>query len=167
MSYVINFLASFPPEIATLLLAMLPIGELRASIPVGIEVFNLRPLVAFIVSIIGNAIPMFVVVYGIETLTKWADRNWKWFHRCLEHFYERTERVTRVRYQKYGVVALFLLTAIPLPLTGVWTASLATVIFRVPHRKAFPAIILGMIVAGIIVSAITLGSESLIKSLFL
>ncbi len=167
MSYIIEWLTNFPPEVATLLLAMLPIGELRASIPLGIEFFDLRPLVAFIVSIIGNTIPMFIVVYGVEALAKWADQNWKWFHHCLEHFYERTERVTRVRYQKYGVVALFLLTAIPLPLTGVWTASLATVIFRVPHRKAFPAIILGMIVAGIIVTAITLGSESVIKSLFL
>ncbi|MBU0531450.1 small multi-drug export protein [Patescibacteria group bacterium] len=166
MSNIINWLANFPPEVATLLLAMLPIGELRASIPVGIEVFNLRPIVSFIVSIIGNAIPMFVIVYGIEAVTKWAAKNWIWAHRLLEHFYERTERVTREKYQKYGAVALFLLTAIPLPLTGVWTASLATVVFRVPHRKAFPAILLGMIVAGIIVSALTLGTEGLLKTMF-
>jgi len=166
MNQVIQWLANFPPEIATLLLAMLPIGELRASIPVGIEVFKLQPLVSFIVSIIGNAIPMFVIVYGIKALTRWAERNWKWFDRQLERFYARTERVTRERYQKYGAVALFLLTAIPLPLTGVWTASLATVIFRVPHRKAFIAILLGMVVAGIIVVAITLGTGGIIKSIF-
>jgi len=166
MSYIIDFLASFPPEIATLLLAMLPIGELRASIPVGIEVFDLRPTVAFVVSIIGNTIPMFLVIYGFRTLTKWAEQNWKWFDHLLERFYARSERVTRDNYQKYGAVALFLLTAIPFPLTGVWTASLAAVVFRVPHRKAFLAIFSGMVVAGIIVTALTLGTEGLIKTIF-
>lgn len=165
MKIIIDWLIHFPPEIATALLATLPVGELRASIPIGIEVFGLRPLAALIASLLGNAVPALLVIFGIEALTAWADRNFKWFHRQLTRFYRRTERVSRGKYEKYGAVALFLLTAIPLPLTGVWTASLAAVIFRIPHRHAFPAILLGMLVAGLIVSALTLGAEGVIRNL--
>ncbi len=160
----IGFLLQLPPEIATAILAAMPIGELRLSIPVGIEVFGLRPLASFIVSLMGNAVPALIIIFGLEAIRQWADNNFKWFHRRLQWFYARTKKVSQERYEKYGFVALFLLTAIPLPFTGVWTASAAAVIFRIPHKKAFPAIFAGMAVAGIIVSALTLGTEGMLRN---
>jgi len=161
-----EFLGQFSAELATLFLAMTPVGELRAAIPVGIEVFGMSPLHAFIVSIIGNAVPVLVLVFGLQGITDWCDRNLKCCHRILTKIFARTERVFRGKYERYGAVALFLFTMIPLPITGVWTASVAAVLFRIRPRIAIPAILLGMCVAGIIVTFATLGTESIIFLFF-
>ncbi len=152
-----------PPEITTALVAMTPIGELRAAIPLGIEVFGLSPLHAFIVSVVGNAVPVLILIFGLEAITSWCDRHVKWCHRILTRVFVRTERVFRGKYERYGVAALFIFTMIPLPVTGVWTASVAAVLFRIRPRVAIPAILLGMLVAGIIVTFITLGAEGIVS----
>ena len=154
-------------EIITALLAMTPFGELRAAIPVGIEIFNMTPLHAFIVSIIGNAVPVFVLVFGLRAITRWCDKNVKWCHRILTKVFARTERIFRGKYERYGAVALFLFTMIPFPVTGVWTASVAAVLFKIRPRIAVPAILLGMFVAGIIVSFVTLGAGGLFRVIIL
>jgi len=151
-----------PAEITTALVAMTPIGELRAAIPLGIEVLGLSPLHALIVSLIGNAVPVLVLVFGLGAITRWCDRHVKWCHRILTRVFARTERVFRGKYERYGVAALFIFTMIPLPITGVWTASVAAVLFRIRPRRAIPAILLGMLVAGVIVTFATLGVESLV-----
>ena len=53
--------------------------------------------------------------------------------------------------------ALVVLVAIPLPLTGAWTASLAAYIFGIPYKKAIPLIFLGLVIAGVIVTLVTVG----------
>lgn len=167
MSYLLNFLTNFPPDVATFLLAMVPIGELRAAIPVGIEVFGLSPLNSFVVSLLGNSVPVFGLILLLSWFTNWCEGNFQWCHRVLERVFSRTERVFSGKYERYGVMALFLLTAIPFPLTGVWTASVAAVIFRIPKSKALSAILSGMIVAGIIVTFVTLGAGGVIRSVIL
>ncbi len=165
MNNLINFIAQFPPDLATGLLAMIPVGELRLALPVGIEVFGLRPLQSFFVSCLGNAIPALMIVYGLDWGRNWADRHWRWAHRIITRVEKRTDRVTRGKYEKYGLVALFLLTAVPFPLTGVWTASVASVVFNIDPKKSLPAILGGMVVAGIIVLSLTLGAEGVIGSM--
>jgi uncharacterized membrane protein len=150
-------------EIIVFLTAMTPVGELRAAIPVGIEVFGMSPLHTYVISVLGNAVPVLVLVFGLGAITRWCDKNVKWCHRILLKVFARTERVFRGRYERYGAVALFLFTMIPLPVTGVWTASVAAVIFKIRPKVAVPAILLGMLTAGIIVTFVTLGAEGAIK----
>lgn len=165
MNYLVQLVSNFPPDLATGLLAIMPVGELRLALPVGIEVFGLRPAQAFFVSLVGNAIPALVVVFGLDWGRDWADQHWRWAHRIIMRVEKRTDRVTRGKYEKYGLVALFLLTAIPLPLTGVWTASVAAVIFNINPKRSLPAILGGMVVAGIIVLSLTLGAEGVIGNM--
>ena len=76
-------------------------------------------------------------------------RLWEW----------RTERVRSAhadRIRRYGALALILIVAVPLPLTGAWTGSLAAWLFQIPVRVALPAIAAGVVVAGIIVTAVVL-----------
>ena len=167
MNIFIEWLVNFPPEIATALISMTPVGELRAGIPIGIEVFNLSPLHAFIVALIGNAIPALLVIFGLEALTQWCDKNVKWCHKIMKKIFERTEKKFQGKYARYGAVALFIFTAIPFPMTGVWTASIAAVLFRIHYRYSLPAILLGMLVAGIIVTFVTLGAGGLFRSIIL
>ena len=144
-------------ELTIFLLSMLPISELRGTIPLGIEVFGLHPAVAFLMAILGNAIPVFVLVFGLEKISIWCERNSRVCHRVLSRVFARSERVFKSHHDKYGALALFIFTAIPLPLTGVWSSSVAAVLFRIQPRYALPAILLGMLAAGIIVLFATVG----------
>ena len=48
--------------------------------------------------------------------------------------------------------------AIPLPGTGAWTGALIAAMFNMRMKKAFPAIALGVLAAGIIISAVSYGA---------
>jgi len=64
---------------------------------------------------------------------------------------------------KYGYPALVLFVAIPLPLTGAWTGSLIAFLFKIPFKIAFPLISLGVIIAGVIVLALSLAGIAIEK----
>ncbi len=59
--------------------------------------------------------------------------------------------------QKYGLVGLFILVAVPLPGTGAWTGALAAALLDIRLKRAMPAIIVGVLVAGGIVLALSCG----------
>ena len=64
--------------------------------------------------------------------------------------------------QKYAFWGLFILVAIPLPGTGAWTGALVAAMLEMPLKKAFPAILLGVLGAGVIVSFVTYGAGALL-----
>ena len=135
--------------------AMTPVGELRLSIPIGIHVLDLPWYQVFPVSILGNIIPVLLLVPCLHigatrlrkyptfltTLLDWRARSILNAH--TNHF------------AKYGPIFLVVLVAIPFPMTGAWTGSLASWAFGIPARKAIPLIATGIIMAGLIVTALT------------
>ncbi len=52
----------FPPVLTVFFISMLPIFELRGSIPIGINYFGLNPVIVVLLSIVGNMIPIFFVL---------------------------------------------------------------------------------------------------------
>jgi len=63
---------------------------------------------------------------------------------------------------KYGFWGLTFFVAIPLPITGVYTGAALAWLLGMDWKKAFPAVGLGVIVAGIVVLLITLGVISIL-----
>ncbi len=61
---------------------------------------------------------------------------------------------------KYGFWGLALFVAVPLPLTGAYTGTILAWLLGMDWKKAFPAVGLGVIVAGVVVLLITLGITS-------
>ncbi len=154
----IEWVSSWPPEIATMFLAMLPVTELRASIPVGIGLFGLDPLVALGWSVLGDIIPVPIIYIFLSTLNKWLTAGWPWWQRVFTARSDKVKQQFTHKYQTYGLIALTLFVSIPLPGTGAWTGTLAAWLFGIPFKKAFPFIVLGAVLAGIIVTAITTGA---------
>ncbi|MFC1687596.1 COG2426 family protein [Patescibacteria group bacterium] len=149
---------SFPPEFATLLVAMTPIGELRAAIPVAQTAWNLSPFAAAIWSIIGNIIPVVVILLFLNPITEFLRRNSKLLNRFFTWLFARTRKRFTESKKKYGIFfTLVIFVAIPLPITGAWTGSIAAYLFGIPFRVAFSAILLGILIAAGIVTAITMG----------
>ena len=143
-------------ELLTILYSALPITELRASIPLAIS-WGLNPIYVLFLAIIGNIIPVFILIFGLDKITSLAEKYSQPITKFLNLVFKRTRHKTSKKIEKYGILALFFFVAIPLPMTGAWTGSIAAWLFGIPPRKAIMPIIMGIITAGIIVTLISIG----------
>ncbi len=144
----------FSPEVTVFIISMLPVFELRGSIPVGINHFGLNPLLVFIISITGNMLPVFFILLFLDGVTK-VFYKIPLLSSFLEYLFRRTHHRSGVveKYQEMGLVAF---VAIPLPITGAWTGSLAAYLFGLKFWKSIFFIFCGVIIAGIVVTTLSL-----------
>ena len=142
-------------ELQTFLLAMTPIGELRLSLPLALTVYNLNWQMAFLISVIGNLIPIVLLLLLLGPISNLLSKDCPVFQRFFSWLFERTRKKYGSKIKKYGYPALIAFVAIPLPITGGWTGSLIAFLFNIPFRKAFPLIASGIIIAGILVTLLT------------
>ncbi len=149
-------------ELWTLLYSAVPVTELRATIPLAITVWHLNPIKAMILAIIGNSLPILLVMFCLNKVVELSQKYSKVITKIIEAVFQRTRRKTWQKFEKYGLIALFLFVAVPLPMTGAWTGSVAAWLFGVPPRKAFWPIFGGVVVAAIIVTLLTVGVKILI-----
>jgi len=161
MEIIYNFFVQFPDWLATFLLAMLPITELRGSIPFAIGVFKMNPFAAFFFSILGDIIPAILIVWFLKPIAQWLSARFKLFERIFDWWFNRVINKFSKKYEKYGVWALMIFVAIPLPVTGAWTGAVASFLFDIPRRKALPFIFTGVVIAGLIVTLISVGAFSI------
>jgi len=152
-------------ELQTFFLAMTPIGELRASIPTAITVYRLDVMTVYLISVLGNLLPVVFLLFFLEPVSNWLSKNFSFFKKFFDWLFERTRRKYNSHMEKYGYPTLALFVAIPLPITGGWTGSLIAFLFGIPFKKAFPAISLGILVAGAVVSLVTLAGITVEKYL--
>ncbi|MDD5615150.1 MAG: small multi-drug export protein [Candidatus Methanoperedens sp.] len=151
---------SFIPskELIVVLIAMLPVAELRLSIPIAIMKepygFGLDPFTAFYLSVIGNMIPVVPLLLFLEPVSNFL-RRWKIFDMFFTWLFERTHRKHSANFEKYGSIGLAIFVGIPLPATGAWTGCAAAFIFGFKFKNAFLAILAGVIIAGIIMTTLT------------
>jgi len=146
-----------PEPMAVVLLAMVPIFELRGALPFAREILAMSVPASFTWSVIGNAIPVPIILWLLPPFTEWAERHWKWLHRILDRLHRYTEQRHTARFERLRDLALITFVAIPLPITGAWSGSLAAVVFQVPKRRAIPLILLGIVIAGVIVTLLVEG----------
>src|SRR4030042_7084909 len=146
---------NFPPELATFLIAMIPISELRAAIPVAIKIYHLSVWSAYLWSVLGNLVPMILIVLILQPIADFLSRNSKIFHKFFEWLFEHTRKRGAKKFEKWGEFAVFVLTATPIPLLGGWTGPLAAFVFNIKLKKSIPLIVLGCMTAGGVVSVLT------------
>jgi uncharacterized membrane protein len=147
-----------PKEIAlTLLTTVLPISELRGGIPLGISL-GLDPLFTFFIVVIANALIFFPIFFALRFFYDKLLYRIPLFNKYLDRMRKRG----KPKVDKYGFLALTLFVAVPLPITGVYTATILAWLLDMDWRKCFPAVGLGVIVAGVVVLLITLGVIELI-----
>lgn len=142
---------------------MTPIGELRVAIPTGILVYHLKPATVFITSIIGNYIPALLLLFFLETVSTFLMTKSKFFYKFFTWLFMRTHRKHSKKFELYGEIALVTFIAIPLPMTGAWTGAVAAFLFGIPLRRSVWLILLGIIIAGIIVTIFTLAGVSFLE----
>ena len=145
-----------PPELSTFLIAMSPVFELRGAIPVAIGLYGLPVWSAYFFAVMGNLVPSLSIPL-IGFLSNWLSHRFSFFDRFFTWLFARTRSQHAKKFERYKDFALILFVAIPLPFTGVWTASLAAFVFGIPFSRAFPLLGIVVLLAGMIVRLLTLG----------
>ncbi len=146
--------------IHTLLMAMTPVVELRGAIPYGLA-NGLNPWLTYLAAVIGNMVPVPFIMIFIRQVFFWLRQRSKWLGDRVDWIIQRAERKSEL-VRKYALVGLTILVAIPLPGTGAWTGALVAALMDIRLRQSFPAVFLGVLIAGVIVTAIALGVASML-----
>jgi len=146
--------------IKVFLLSTLPVLELRGAIPIAISYYKLPVIPSYLFSVMGNLVPAVFLLLYLKPFSDFL-RKWHFFDIFFSWLFKRTRRHEK-KYEKYGALFLLFFVAVPLPITGVWTGSVAAFLFGIRFWYAFPMMAGGVIIAGIIVTGTNLGIINLI-----
>jgi uncharacterized membrane protein len=145
-----------PPHLVVFMAAMLPFSELRGAIPLAIGQYGINPVEAYIIGVLGNLVPVVFLLHFLGPIEQRL-RFIRVFDRFFDHLFHRTRKKHSERIDRYGALGLVTFVAIPLPVTGAWTGVAAAYVFDIKKRYAFPAIVFGVLLAGVIVTLLTHG----------
>lgn len=145
--------------LATLIISMIPVIELRGAIPIGVSL-GLSHAEAMGISIIGNMLPVPFIILFIRPIFRWMTRKSGKLARLAEKLEAKAEGKWD-KIHRYQFFALTIFVAIPLPGTGSWSGALIAAVMNMRLRNALPSILLGVLIAGILVSGITYGFTSI------
>ena len=150
------------------LVAMIPLIELRGSIPISVALGKDAPEWALLLAaMIGNILPVPIIYLFSKRVLNWGTNQTKvkWFKKFCDYCLKKGTKLGQkmLKRVKGGVYwALFLFVAIPIPGTGAWTGTLAATILNLDFKKTMVAVITGVIVAGSLMMAASLGFFRLI-----
>jgi len=153
----VDWVRGLPPEIATFVIAALPISELRGSIPVALTVYKLPVWSAVLWSVLGNVAPIPLILKLLDPVATFLSHRFRIWDRFFQWLFTRTRRKGERYFQLYQELGLVLFVAVPLPLTGAWTGAVAAFLFGLPLWRGFLLITLGVLIAAGAVTAASLG----------
>ena len=143
------------------LLSILPISELRGGIPLGLTL-GLNPLLVYFIAVFFNFLSVPIVFFFLNNLHSNFLKN-KYYESFFNKYINRNrKKLERVIGKKAEFWTLVGIVMVPLPLTGSYTGSILAWFFGLNRKKAYLAIFLGILLAGIIVTLASLGIISLI-----
>ncbi|MBN1377320.1 small multi-drug export protein [Candidatus Woesearchaeota archaeon] len=134
--------------------SLLPIAELRGGIPLGLSM-GMNVFLVYFIAVLSNLL-VFPIVYIFLNSIHNIFMKFDFYRKTFERFLKRVRRRVHKKIEKYGYLGLTLFVAIPLPITGAYTGTLAAWFFKMNWKKSFLAVALGVFTAGIIVSLVCL-----------
>jgi uncharacterized membrane protein len=147
------------PIIELILITFIPALELRMSIPYGILILGVNVWLVFLVCVLANIILGIVVYFFLDKFVHIFVKI-KWVGNAYNKIVERTQKKIKKYVDKYGTWGLAVFIGIPLPLSGVYTGALGSYFLGIKYQKFIIAEIIGVVIAGVIVTLVVLsGSE--------
>ena len=143
-------------ELIVFIISLCPILELRGGL-IAATLLGVKPLVGYIVSIIGNTLPVPFILLFITKVIDWMEKSKvKWMKRVAKWLRNKSHK-NKEKIEKYGYLGLVLFVGIPLPGTGAWTGCLVASVFDMDRRKSFLAVMTGIIMASVIMMILSYG----------
>ena len=146
-----------PAWLMVILIAALPVIELRGALPAAVAVYHFRPLAALTLSVVGCLLPFPFIYYFFTAVLKKVQEVSPPVHAWLEKHIHSLKHRHAERFDRFGALALFLISAMPVPGMGAWSAAVLAVLFDIRFSYAFPALAAGTVVAGVLVLGATVG----------
>ena len=147
-------------ELALFLLSMVPLIELRGAVILGAALQMPWPTVLAI-CIIGNLLPVPFIILFIKRIL-YLLKRFPLFSGFI-HWYEGRLIGHSRKMAGLSFWALALFVGIPLPGTGAWTGAGIAAILNMRLRFAFPAIAIGVVIAGLVMTAGAYGAVGLFQ----
>ncbi len=161
LDYIVELLGELPKEALAFIISMLPIAELRGGLPLALS-WGIPWREAYLICVAGNFVPIIPILFLLDPVATYL-RRFRLFDRFFTWLFARTKK-RGAMIERYEALGLVLFVAIPLPVTGGWTGAVAAFLFGIRRRYAIPAILLGIMIAGLIVSGATQGFLHLFSS---
>jgi uncharacterized membrane protein len=141
-----------------MILAAIPVLEQKAAIPLALSL-GYSDVSTYFITLVGAILPAPFILLFIPKVFVFLKRFDKLGR--LVRWYEEGAMKRGKNIVKYELLGLFLFVAFPLPLTGVWTGSAVAAMLKLDFKKAFPTVILGAMVCGLILMLVFKGAFSL------
>jgi uncharacterized membrane protein len=149
------------PYLQSFFLSLLPISELRGGIPLAYA--NDIPIAtAYVLCVLSNILVIPLLYIFLNTLHRFFYRL-KPYRLIFDKYVRRTQARAEEKVRKYGYWGVMLFVAIPLPITGAYTGTLAAWLLKLKFRKAFWYLALGVVIAGVVVTIATLTGAGILK----
>ena len=142
-------------------ITLLPFLELRASIPYGVNILKMPWLTVFIVCVITNIILGILIYFLLDKFVHLFLR-YKIFSKPYNHIVVGTQKKIQKSVDKYGELGVALFIGVPLPGSGVYSGALGAYVIGLKFKKFIIANIIGVLIAGTIVTIISTGVLQLI-----
>lgn len=143
-------------EILVFIISLMPILELRGGL-IAAALLGLDPIPSYIISIIGNVLPVPFILLLITKILVWMKNSkFKFFNKIANWLDEKVEK-HKGQIEKFGYVGVVLFVGIPLPGTGAWTGSLIASVLNMDKKKTFLAVLVGIFMASIIMMLLSFG----------
>ena len=147
---------SYGREILVFIISLMPILELRGGL-LAAALLGLDPLPSYIISIIGNVIPVpFIILLITKVLTWMKNSKVNFFNKIANWLDEKVEK-HKGQIEKFGYLGVVLFVGIPLPGTGAWTGALIASVLNMEKKKTFVAVLAGIVMASIIMMILSFG----------
>lgn len=143
----------------TFVISMIPIIELRGAMPIAAAA-GLPWYIALSAAVVGNMLPVPFILLFVRRIFAFMKKHMPPLRRFVEKLEMKAER-NKAKVVKYETFGLCIFVAIPLPGTGAWTGALVAALMGLRLRDAIPSILLGVVLAGIIMTLISYGVVSI------
>ena len=153
--YIVNLLdGKISSEVIAFIVSMMPVLELRGGL-IAAKIMEIDFLKAFIICYIGNMLPIPFILLFIRKIFNWLKKI-PAVEKTIVKLEARSIRKAD-KIQKYRLWGLLLFVGIPLPGTGAWTGALIADLFDIRIKHSLPVISAGVLIAGVIISALSYG----------
>lgn len=143
-----------------MLMATLPVGDIRLAIPVAVFGYHMPAWQAIILAIIGNAIPAMIILYFAGVFHTWVQTKAGFWGKHWINYLAKIQKDFE-KHKKYGLWGLFFFVACSLPGTGSHLAAVIAFVFGIPFKQSWKYILGGIVASAFITTALTVGIDKI------
>jgi len=147
---------AYGKEILVFIISLMPILELRGGL-LAAALLGLDPIPSYIISIIGNVLPVPFILLLINKVLNWMRNSKVNFFKKIANWLDEKVEKHKGQIEKYGYLGVILFVGIPLPGTGAWTGSLIASVLEMDKKKTFLAVLVGLFMASVIMMIVSFG----------